>query len=68
MVSSFPQNSSVCPIVSLYSLTSFFTYFNYRMNWAQAQIYIILSLNLLSSSSFRPLNITSKFGDEIVFF
>eukprot|EP00069_Balaena_mysticetus_P007114 bmy_18968T0 len=35
--SSFPQSGSVCPIDSLYYLSSSFTYFNHRMNWAQTE-------------------------------
>ena len=46
--SSFPQSGSVCPIGSLYYLSSCFTYFNHRLNWAQAEVCIHDLLIILS--------------------
>ena len=70
--SSFPQSYSVCPIGSSYYLSSCFTYFNHRLNWAQAEVCIYdFAYTFKSSSScsgsFSTL-ITPKIGDRIVLF
>ena len=70
--SSFPQSGSVCPIGSLYYLSSCFTYFNHRLNWAQTEVCIHdFAYNFKSyssySASFSTL-ITPKIGDGIVLF
>ena len=70
--SSFPQSCSVCPIGSSYYLSGCFTYFNRRLNWAQAEVCIHdFAYNFKSSSScsgsFSTL-ITPKIGDRIVLF
>lgn len=69
--SSFPQSGSGCSIGSLYYLSSCFTYFNHRLNWAQAEVCIHdFAYNFKSSScsaSFSTL-ITPKIGDGIVLF
>lgn len=63
--SSFPQSGSVCPIDSLYYLSSCFTYFNRRMNWAQTEVCIHdftynFKFSPSFSGSFRPLTYNSK--------
>lgn len=70
--SSFPKNGSACPTGSSYYLSSCFTYFNHRLNWAQAEVCVYdFAYNFKSSSSCSgsfSTFITPKIGDGIVLF